>query len=183
MARDALSSNQIEKASMYYFQSINWYSPIGSSQTAAEELFDLAENLNRSGKERLAYQAFSRLRIGLNAARSFYFPRNNLLEKANYNISLYLAASKLNSQQDSDDTIAAAEYYFKLYQNSPKTNEGWYLAVLIGFFLWSISIIKSIFILFSDNQTVLKSKKSSLKIPIILFIMGYTLWIIAMTNA
>jgi tetratricopeptide (TPR) repeat protein len=182
-ARIASESNQIESSIIYYFQAINWYSPIGSSQTAANELFILGETLTQAGQKQLAYQAFLRLRSALNAARSFYFPKKDLLEKSNYQIALYLAAEKLGPSAKSNEINAAVNRYFQIYQNSPETNEIWYLLILLSFFLWSISAIRSIFTLFNNENTPLRNKISVSKIPLSLFVIGYALWIITMRIA
>jgi hypothetical protein len=183
MARTALNSKQIESAIIYYFQALNWYSPIGSSQAAAKELYALGLSLSDAKDEQLAYQAFLRLRAGLNASRSIYFPNKDLLTNANNKIALYLAKLKVGQTDNPTELHLEAERYFQIYQNSPITNERWYLLILIGFFLWTISGIKTIFILFSNKESPFKAKLHLARLPIVLFVFGYALWMISMRIA
>ncbi|MDR2351818.1 MAG: hypothetical protein LBF22_01425 [Deltaproteobacteria bacterium] len=182
-AREALQTDQNDMAIICYFQAINWYSPVGSSQKAAEELHALAVKLKENGDDALAYQAFLRLRGALNAARSFYIPHKNLITSANTQISQRLAKLKLGESPDPKELERETERYFQIYQNSPVTNELWYLCVLIGFFLWTISALRGIFILFSGEKAPLSQKVKAAKIPIILFVSGYALWLFSMTKA
>jgi hypothetical protein len=176
-ARGELASERIESSITYYFQALNWYSPIGSSQKAAEELGALGASLLEKGDTENSYQAFLRLRSGLNASRSFYFPKRDLLEFANRHISNYLA-SKTNLQEGEEKT--KADLYFELYQSSPKTNEGWYLTVVLTFILWAMSGIKCIFTLHARGNTGVFEKLKSARYPLFLFALSYALWIVAM---
>jgi uncharacterized integral membrane protein len=179
-AREAAESKQFHQAIVYYFQAINWYSPVGSSQSAAAELLSLGESLNQAGEKDLAYQSFLRLRSALNAARSFYFPKKEILGKANHAISLYLAEKKLGDNFPPEDIASMTNAYFQLYQSTPVTNEGWYLAIVAGFLLWILSAIKAIFTLFGGERASLSTKVAQAKIPIVLFFFGYAIWLYAM---
>jgi uncharacterized integral membrane protein len=179
-AREAAGSKQFHEATVYYFQAINWYSPVGSSQSATAELLSLGESLNQAGQKELAYQSFLRLRSALNAARSFYFPKKEILGKANHAISLYLANKQLGDNFPPEDIESLTNTYFQLYQSTPVTNEGWYLAIVAGFLLWVLSAIKAIFTLFSGEQASLSTKVAKAKIPLVLFLFGYAVWLFAM---
>jgi hypothetical protein len=183
LARKALEAHDAGSAIVYYFQAINWYSPVGSSQTAADELSRLGENLSRKDNRELSYQAFLRLRSALNAARSFYFPRKGLLDKANREISLYLAELRTGQPLGAAETQKYANFYYRIYHSTPRTNEGWYLAVLAGFFLWTISAIRVIFRLFGGQNDKLRDRLFAARAPITLFFAGYLLWLVSMRIA
>jgi uncharacterized integral membrane protein len=179
-ARSASQAQHFDSSIIFYFQAINWYSPIGSSQTAAQELFNLANQLKMDGNHELSYLAFLRLRSALNATRSFYFPHKDLIEQSNYEIASYLASKQLANIEDTAEKNQLTQHYFEIYQNSPQPNEGWYFAIVLGFLLWVISMVRCIFIYFNGERNPLKSKFLQARIPITLFIFGYALWLFAM---
>jgi hypothetical protein len=183
-AREELSKGNFEDAAYGYFKSINYYSPIGSSQTAANELMDLGIKLENDGAEREAYLTFLRLRGAILASRSFYIPRKDLLRAANSHIANYLARLKEKENPNGFDLKAQRDYYYILYMNSPPSGEFWYFIAVGGFLLWTFSAIFAIFKIFSKkNFAPLALRIKPAKYPICLFFLGYALWLIGMAVA
>jgi hypothetical protein len=183
-ARIFRGQGDFKQANLHYFQALNWYAPWGSSQTAADELMDMAvKNIERREKTE-AYYSLLRLRGGLLAARSFYIPRRDLLEKANAIIILYLAEIKLGPQATREEFNSQVMIYNKLYSLDALPKQSWYFFVIIGFFTWIIASIWLIVIFFSDKRAVLfKTRLKLARIPAFIFIYGYALWIFSMSIA
>jgi hypothetical protein len=186
IAREFALKGNTPKAALHYFRALNFYSPIGSSQTAAKELYDLALDLDKKGQKKEAYLAFLRLRAALNASRSFYTPRKDLLDGANKQISAYLAL--LHQTEENDQNLNYDEtykYYYSLYSKNPPANEFWYFLTVLGFLMWTLGAIKSIFKIFvpSKSTNTILNKLKRAKIPLCIFILGYIMWILGMTNA
>jgi hypothetical protein len=183
-ARASLAHGDLQKANRHYFQALNWYAPWGSSQKAADELMDMAEkNLGR-GEKNEAYHSLLRLRGGLLAARSFYVPRRDLVEKANALIVLYLAEAKLGPQASRQELHSQALIYEKLYSLDALPKQSGYFFILLGFFTWVVASFWMIKIFFGTKQVLLIKQKLKLaRIPILIFIYGYGLWIFSMLIA
>ncbi|MDR1314324.1 MAG: hypothetical protein LBQ12_11685 [Deltaproteobacteria bacterium] len=190
-ARLLASGGKPAEASVHYFRSLNWYSPLGSSQTAADELAELAASLESRGDDYGSYLAYLRLRAALNAARSFYFPRRDLLAAANAKIASYLARQKLGDAGGEDGAAGpaalerATAYFMAIYSDAPKTNEGWYLAAVGGFIAWTLSGALSIFRLFAParQSNGLRRRIAAARGPLACFAAGYALWLAGMAFA
>jgi tetratricopeptide (TPR) repeat protein len=183
-AREKSSVGEYEKAVYYYFKSINYFSPIGASQTAASELLDLALFLEERGDKKKAYFAFLRLRGSLSAARSFYTPRNDLIIKANMGIANYLAHEKQKNSPEGFDLARETDYYYSLYASYPPNGQFWYFIAVLGFVIWTISGVKSIFRIFPQKiESPLKERFKSAKVDLGLFVLGYALWLTGMATA
>lgn len=171
-------------ADRHYFQALNWYAPWGSSQKAAEGLLDMAmENLKR-GQKTEAYNSLLRLRSGLLAARSFYVPRRDLVEKANELIVAYLAETKLGPEASPDELASLKWRYGEVYSIGKLPKQSWYFFVIIGFFTWIGATLWLITIFFGNKRPVLlKLRFKMARVPILIFIYGYALWIFSMAVA
>jgi tetratricopeptide (TPR) repeat protein len=171
-------------ANRHYFQALNWYAPWGASQRAADDLMGLAmEHFNR-GQKTEAYNSLLRLRSGLLAARSFYVPRRDLLEKANALIALYLAEYKLGPEASPQEIMSQALVYAKVYSLETLPKQSWYFFVLVGFFTWVCASFWLITIFFGNKRAILLKMRVKLaRVPIFIFIYGYALWIFSMSVA
>jgi hypothetical protein len=174
----------LDSSSRHYFQALNWYAPWGSSQKAADELMELATDSLNLGLKKDAFQSLIRLRSGLLAARSFYTPRRDLLDKANAIIVLFLAESKLGPQANPADIRLQAETYGHLYSLALLPNQVWYLFIILGFFIWIIASFWLIVIFFGPTRSIyFKMRLKLARIPIAIFIYGYALWVASMSIA
>jgi hypothetical protein len=184
LARAAVSVHDSAEAIRHYFQSLNWYAPWGSSQTAAKELLSYGLTLENNKETKMAVQAFYRLRAGLVGARSFYLPHPKLIAKANEHIASYLASQKLGEKYNFQDFKNLSSFYLELYSSSPTFNEGWYFVAIGGFLLWVSSGFKSVFILLKKDTVNLFTKRlSAFRYSALLFIIGYIMWIIGLKMA
>lgn len=183
-ARNFRETGAVLTAARHYFQALNWYSPWGASQRAADELMDLGlENL-KAGRKYEAYVCFLRLRGALIAARSFYLPRRAELEKINSLISLYLAESKLGPGATIEEIKNQAIIYHRLYSSSPDFSQGWYFVAISGFFIW-VGAASRVLISFYGPKRTLGWPERLLKarLALLAFIVGYVLWVLGMALA
>ncbi|MDR2443624.1 MAG: hypothetical protein LBE31_08905 [Deltaproteobacteria bacterium] len=183
LARAAVALGQFDSADRHYFQALNWYAPLGSSQKAAEELLALANNHLKEGRKPLALLSLLRLRSALIAARSFYLPRKDLLEKINPVIAQLLAENKLGHQAneqvlDGQALDAQAKAYLRLYTDLPPMDQKWPFLAVAGFLVWIGGAFEVIKIYFRSQV-----KFNSLVLPLVVFICGYCLWLISLTKA
>jgi hypothetical protein len=183
-ARTFREQGNVEVSNRHYFQALNWYAPWGSSQTAADELMSIAEESFKHGQKTESFMALLRLRSGLLAARSFYVPRRDLIEKANKLIVLYLAESKLGPGATQQEIMTQANVYEQLYALDKLHKQSWYFFVLLGFFLWVCASFWLIIIFFGSKRSILfKVRLKLARIPLAIFVYGYALWIFSMSVA
>ncbi|MDR2460391.1 MAG: hypothetical protein LBE38_06385 [Deltaproteobacteria bacterium] len=172
------------KAQLHYFQALNFYSPVGASQTAANELLELAITLDKNGKKEESYNAFLRLRGALNAARSFYIPNRDKIDIANKYIAKYLADLKVKQSSTPLNLENEEAFLYDLYSKNPVTNEFWYLVAVAGFLIWTICAIIAIFKVFpKDPSLPLKKRLIEARFTLIFFVIGYSLWLTGMSIA
>jgi hypothetical protein len=183
-AREHRALENFTAADSHYFQALNWYLPWGSPQTAASELAEMAaENLEK-GAGREAYQSLLRLRGALLAARSFYIPNKELVERANNAICLFLAAEKLGPAASRDEIREQAGVYYKLYSLDRTPGQSWYFLGVLGFLIWAASGFWFVRVFFGrpTMEGVPVRRAFPLK-PALFFIFGYVLWVVAMSMA
>jgi hypothetical protein len=173
-----------ETAIRHYFQALNWYAPWGSSQTAADELLELATKYQKEGQKELAYEAFLRLRGAIHAARSFYTPRRDILAVANVFLANNLADKKLSFTDQKVNREELYSYYLGIYSAEVNFSEFFALIVVISFFGWIYFFIKFLFSFFGDKELwPIKRKIVNSKIIIGLFLACYLAWILSMKAA
>ncbi|MDR1166470.1 MAG: hypothetical protein LBO66_11520 [Deltaproteobacteria bacterium] len=189
-ARAFQESGASEKAIVHYFRALNWYSPVGASASAAQELYDLSASLKSQGESAQAYLGFLRLRAALNAARSFYFPRADLLDASNRELSGYLASLKIKearalgteSALPADFAENETERYYRIYSTYPVTHEGSLFAAVVGFLAWTLGGAWAIarFFRAGAEGLPLSARASLARRPLALFALGYIIWIVGM---
>jgi hypothetical protein len=179
-ARDLAAGGDASGAIVHYFRALNWYAPWGASQAAAGELYALGEGLAARGDREGAYLAFLRLRAGLNASRSFYRPRPELLDAANARVAEHLARERLGAGADPDALARQAALYLSLYRAAPAMNEGWYLAASGGFLMWTLGAVLALFRFFPQGDRPLARRLAAARAPLGCFALGYALWLLGM---
>ncbi|MDR1080037.1 MAG: hypothetical protein LBQ79_03515, partial [Deltaproteobacteria bacterium] len=114
-------------------------------------------------------------------ARSFYTPRRDLLTLANSRIAAYLARTKLGNGADPSELERETARFTSIYNGAPATNEGWYLAAVGGFLMWTLGAVFSLFRIFKSGAAPgFKGKFSRARIPLACFVLGYALWLTGM---
>ncbi|MDR3153638.1 MAG: hypothetical protein LBW85_05030 [Deltaproteobacteria bacterium] len=182
---DALAARGLSAdAAVHYFRSLNWYSPLGSSQNAAGRLAALGDSLEAAGDREGACLAFLRLRSALCAARSFYMPRRDLLELANGRIADCLARERLGPAAAPEDLRRERGRFLAIYSAAPVMNEGWYLAAAGGFLIWTLGGVLAVFRFFKAEPSLPFTRRlHAARAPSICFAAGYALWILGMAFA
>jgi hypothetical protein len=183
-ARERQTAGDPRGAMLHYFRSLNWYSPLGASQTAADELWALGNALEDRGETELAYLAYVRLRSALNASRSFYMPRRDLVDQSSRRIASYLAHEMPDAAKTPEGLATNEEFFYRLYTENPRMNEGWYLAAVGGFLLWTLGGGLAIFRFFKADRTLPAARRLyAARVPAVCFLVGYALWLAGMMMA
>jgi hypothetical protein len=181
-ARNFAAAGDYASADRHYFQSLNWYAPWGSSQKAADELLALGLEHLKSGREKEAFQSLLRLRSALVAARSFYQPREDLLEFATPLIALLLARQKLGEEAANEEIAEQAAIYQTLYVSAAAREQRWYFVMVFSFLLWAGTAFYIVFAYFKEKGPLTKAyKRKALYIPLGVFAWGYLMWLFSMT--
>jgi hypothetical protein len=180
-ARDAAAAGRTSEAVLHYFQALNWYAPWGSAPKAADELWTLGLEQFKSGRRDEAFQTLTRLRGGLLAARSFGVPREDMLEGADVLLASILAERMLGAGASREELQRRTEVYSDLYRSSPRMEEGWLLAAVLGFLVWVWAGFSSIFALFGDDRASrLRDRLLGIRLQLLAFLAGYALWLTAL---
>lgn len=185
-ARLALAGEQpdYDKAVRHYFRALNWYSPAGSSQTAADEFLALALRLEERGSRREAFDALLKLRSALYAARSFYQPRRDILATADSLLAWHLAEQAVGYERPGRalDFLARVEFYYHLYSAPSLPHEGWALAAVAGFWLWAGGVLAFIFKVFGPRAVGLSlgPRLAGGRYALLTAGLGCSLWVVGL---
>jgi len=169
------------EAILHYERAILWYLPIGGYvEPSAEALWKLATALEEKDKK-LALEAFRSLRSGFYAARSFYTPGKEWIDRSDQKIASLMAQEPPYSEADKRKTVEQrAEEALAILKRPQKPNVGWSIILEIGFWGWVSGVLLFIMIGFGAENRVIP-KRGLLLGGLILFF--YTLWIVGMMNA
>jgi hypothetical protein len=182
-ARTMVAGGDFAGADRHYFQALNWYAPWGSSQKAAEELLALGLEHLKAGRKEEAFRSLLRLRSALIAARSFYQPRQDLLDTANPLIALSLAEKRLGPKASRQEVAEQAAFYQLLYSADNSPYQPWDFLVVFSFLLWAGAGFTFIFLHFQTRPPFAPpaGKWKTTWIPLFVFIYGYATWIFSMS--
>ena len=182
-ARRLVAAGDFAGADRHYFQSLNWYAPWGSSQRAADEFLALAMEHLKAGRKPEALQSLLRLRAALIAARSFYQPRQDLLDAANPLIALSLAEIRLGPEASRQEVADRATIYQRLYAGDNSPYQPWDYLVVFGFLLWVGAGFTFIALRFQPRSPfeAPPGRWRTTWIPLLVFAYGYATWVFAMS--
>jgi hypothetical protein len=182
-ARPMVAKGEFAAADRHYFQALNWYAPWGSSQKAAEELLALGLEHLKAGRKSEAYHSLLRLRAALVAARSFYQPRQDILDVANPLIALSLAEQRLGPSAPREAVTDLAAFYQGIYAGGNSPYQPWDFLVVFGFLLWVGASFTFISLRFQPRSPYAPppNKWKTTWVPLFVFAYGYATWVFAMS--
>lgn len=176
-----LKENKYIKAITFFDRSIHWYTPFSPYiYRSAERLWEICIKAEQKGDIRLALIATRTIRRGFYAARSFYTPGKNWINKCDLKINELV---RLELQQEEiQDAHAQQDKPIHASQKASPPSTLWSIIVEIGFLGWIGSAIS--FIMFAckgDRKVRLLAPQAVAWAGIgILF---FALWIVGMMKA
>ena len=169
------------EAITHYERAILWYLPLGGYvEPSAEALWDLGVLLEEKDKK-LSLEAFRSLRSGFYAARSFYTPGQQWIDRADEKIARLMAQeppySEADKKKTEDQRTAEA---LRILKRPLRPHAGWSILLEVGFWGWVSGVLLFITTALSSEARVIPKRGLLLGGWILLF---YALWIVGMINA
>ncbi len=176
-----LKAGQHIKAITFFDRSIHWYTPFNPYvHKSAERLWEISNGAQKRGDIRLTLIAVRTIRRGFIAARSFYTPGRDWIEKCNLRIY-----ELLKIEQDGKNNLKGEKIEEGSVLDNPQVKGPdilWSIILLAGLLGWIGSVIGFILSGFRHSHERNLLNVSNLK-WIILWAAFFTIWIIGMIRA
>lgn len=174
-------ANQYIKAITFFDRSIHWYTPFNPYvRKSSERLWEISKDAQKRGDIRLALIATRTIRRGFIAARSFYTPGRDWIEKCDLRIDALL---KIEQARKGD--LKGGEIEQTSVLENPQTKGPdilWSIILLAGLIGWIGSAIGFIMSGFQTSQEARLLSFSNFK-WIMLWSAFFTIWIVGMMKA
>jgi hypothetical protein len=172
-----LEKHQYIEAITFFDRSIHWYTPFNPYvRKSAEHLWEIGLHAEQQGDIRLALIAFRTIRRGFYAARSFYSPGKDWINRCDTKIA------SLRAKELGEAMMENTERPPPVKRNTPEPDIFWTLVLEIGFLGWIGCVIGFLIHSLTEGQTPrLKSKPAILWGVMVLFF--FTVWIVGMMRA
>jgi hypothetical protein len=181
-ARALRDRGETMAAGLWYRRAIRWYTPLSSSvETAAGELWALAEASLRAGKPREALGLFRDLRGALYAIRHVLHPYRDVRERCEEQIASLMAAEPATTELDrgKSQTERRALYLAQM-RSIGEPDVLWSIALLLGFFGWIAAALSFFWRGFTPDGALLAR-------PAVLWggvgVACFALWVVGMMHA
>ncbi len=179
----AKAKGELTTAVTHYHRSIKWYLP-GAFYVAgaAEGLWQVGMEAERKDDKVLALMACQELRSGFYAARSFYTPGKEWIEKCNQKIAALMARWETSSAQGKEQLSieALTQRHLSILGQKDRPDYFWSIVLELGFFGWLGSTIGFAMQVFRGEKGF--NGKRALGWGT-LFLISYFLWITGMLKA
>jgi hypothetical protein len=176
-----LKKQQYVGAITFFDRSLHWYTPHNPYvQKSAERLWDIGMRAEQQGNIRLALIATRTLRRGFYAARSFYTPGKNWINKCDLKINELMLLER--NQKEMRDAPTRPDKPVRPRQKATTPSTLWSIIVEIGFLGWIGSVIG--FIMFAckgDRKVRLLASQGVAWASLALIF--FALWIVGMMKA
>jgi len=176
-----LSSDRYIKAITFFDRSMHWYAPLNPYvQRSAQRLWEIGKHAQKNGDIRLALIAARTIRRGFIAARSFYTPGGDWIEKCDLRIYELL---KLDQDRKGDlkrEKIEMDTLLKDIQVRGPDIL--WTIVLLAGFLGWIGSAIGFIMSQFRTSKATRFSISSNFK-WVLFGTIFFAVWIVGMVNA
>ncbi len=176
-----LKANQYIKAITFFDRSIHWYTPFNPYvDKSAERLWEISKDAQKRGDIRLALIAAKTIRRGFVAARSFYTPGKDWIEKCDLRIY-----ELLKIEQGRKGELAMGEIEKVSVFENPQVKGPdilWSIILLICLLGWIGSVIGFIMSGFRASYKTSLLSLSNLK-WIVLWAVFFAIWVVGMMKA
>jgi tetratricopeptide (TPR) repeat protein len=182
-ALTARAEGNLAKAITHYQRSIKWYLP-GAPHVdrSAEGLWKIGEAAQEKGDRETALTAFQELRSSFYAARSFYTPGKEWIEKCNQKIAVLMAQWEATSSKRKE--MASLEElrqkHLDILTQKDRPDYFWSVVLEIGFFGWVGAVIGFIIQVFQGEKGFVVRRALGWGG---LFLVSYAIWIMGMLKA
>lgn len=182
-AEVAKAKGDITAAIVHYPRSIKWYLP-GAFYVdkAAEGLWQVGMEAEAKGDKVMALMAYQELRSGFYAARSFYTPGTDWIERCSQKIAALMAEWEASStERGGNSTIEELrQKHLEILGRRAAPDYFWSVVVEVGFFGWVGATIGFILQVFQGEKGF--DGRRALRWGT-LFLISYFLWIVGMLKA
>jgi len=176
-----LKEDQYIRAIIFFDRSIHWYTPFSPYvHRSAERLWEICIKAEQRGDIRLALIATRTIRRGFYAARSFYTPGKNWINKCDLKINELMLLER--NQKEMQDAPTQQDKPIRAGQKSTTPSTLWSIIVEIGFLGWIGSAIG--FVLFAcKGEGEARFVTSKAIVWGTLALIFFTLWVVGMMKA
>lgn len=165
------------KAISFFDRSIHWYAPFNPYvHKSAQRLWEMCAQAEQQGDIQLALIATRTIRRGFLAARSFYTPGRDWIDRCDAKIA------SLMDQDSKARPLSGAAEVSSPPQATPEPNVFWTLILEVGFIGWIGSVIGFLMLSLTGGQTA-RLKSMAAIFWGIMVIIFYAMWIIGMMRA
>mgnify|MGYP006286786491 FL=1 len=174
--RHLLADNKVS-AITFFDRSLHWYAPFNPHfDQSAQHLWDMAVQAEREGDTQLALMAFRSICRGLNASRSFFTPKTQLIRRCRVKIE-GLMNQKVDGQTERSVGKPLSEH-----QKHAEPNVFWSVMLSIGLFGWIGSVIGFLLFSLTDGPSpgLISRRGIGWGTAVVVF---YALWIVGMVRA
>ena len=176
-----LKADQYIKAITFFDRSIHWYTPFNPYvHKSAERLWEISKDAQKRGDSRLALFAVRTIRRGFIAARSFYTPGRDWIERCDLRIHELVMI-----QQVRKGGLENGEYVEVSVLENPQVKGPdilWTILLLISLLGWIGSVIGFIVSEFRTSKKTRLLSFSNFK-WIVLWAVFFVIWIVGMMKA
>jgi hypothetical protein len=176
-----LNDGQYIKAVTFFDRSMHWYTPLNPYvQKSAQHLWEISMNAQDKGDIRLSLIAVKTIKRGFIAARSFYTPGRDWIEKCNLRIR---ELRRTNFGQKTGEKVGGSVNPMSKETEGKAPDVMWSIILLIGLFGWIVSVIAMVMRpLFKVSQNGGIWRSWTLK-WILCAAAFFAVWILGMVNA
>lgn len=176
-----LKGDQYIRAITFFDRSIHWYTPFSPYvHRSAERLWEICIKAEEQGDIRLALIATRTIRRGFYAARSFYTPGKNWINKCDLKINELMRLER--NQKEMQDAPTQQDKPIRARQKATSPSTLWSIIVEIGFLGWIGSVIGFIMFACKGDRKVKLSVSQGVAWASLALIF-FALWIVGMMKA
>jgi len=182
-AEVAKAKKDLEAAITHYQRSIKWYLPGAFYVTrAADGLWQIGVEAEGKGDRQMALTAYQELRSSFYAARSFYTPGKEWIEKCNQKIAVLMAQWEAASSESKAKASLEElrQKHLAILTQKDRPDYFWSIVLEIGFFGWVGATVGFIMQVFQGEKGFVTKRALGWGT---LFLISYFIWILGMLKA
>jgi len=169
--------HQYVKAITFFDRSIHWYTPFNPYvHKSAQRLWEICIRAEQHGDIRRALVAARTIKRGFLAARSFYTPGQDWIDRCHAKIASLMARDSEDQQLDSAIPVSFPP------QKGSEPDLFWTLILEVGFFGWIGSVIGLLMLGMTDGETLMFRPRPAILWGMMVVIF-YIMWILGMMRS